>query len=81
MHVAAKVGLVFAVGGALVMTYFAIKKASPIANTGDPSKTPNRVSSSESTPFYNMLFGVGGSTPVISFPDISGVSANVTQPV
>lgn len=68
-------------GAALFMAYVAKKKAAPAAAAGDPSKTPNSVSTSESTSAFNTLYGVAGHAPVISFPDIGGTSANVTQPV
>lgn len=77
-----KTGFAVAVGvGALVMVLIAAKKAAPAVAQGDPSKTPNSVSNSESLPAFSTLIGLGGSTPVISFPDIGGTSANVTQPV
>jgi hypothetical protein len=68
-------------GAALFMAYVAKKKAAPAAAAGDPSKTPNSVSASETVPLFNTMIGLGGQTPVISFPDIGGTSANVTQPV
>lgn len=69
------------IGAAVVFGVIAKHKAAPAVAAGDPSKTPNSVSPSEFLPQYNTLIGVGGITPVISFPDIGGTSANITQPV
>jgi hypothetical protein len=81
MHPLAKLSVWAAFGVAAVLGYLAIKKSAPPTPASDPSRTPNRVSPSESVPLYQTLTGVVGMAPVISFPDIRGTSANVTQPV
>jgi hypothetical protein len=75
-----KWALLAVAGAAAVFAIIAAKKAAP-AISGNVSRTPNSVSPSEFLPPYSTLIGVGGLSPVISFPDINGTSANVTQPV
>jgi hypothetical protein len=79
-------GKTISMGAALLLAaiaaFIAYRKSQPAA----PSPTSNtpanpQTSTSVAVPSYGTLYGLAGLTPVVSFPDVGGTSANITQPV